>query len=138
MRASLRERVRRAARYRCGYCLTSEQVIGPLREIDHLVPEARGGSSTEENLWAACPHCNSHKADRINAIDPTTGESVPLIHPRHDVWAHHFEWTDDGTVRRGRSPIGRATVEALHLNDEAIVMTRRLWVLAGWHPPKDP
>jgi hypothetical protein len=41
---ALRQRVAEAARFRCGYCLTSQRVIGPLLEIDHIVPEARGGS----------------------------------------------------------------------------------------------
>ncbi|MGH2461889.1 MAG: HNH endonuclease [Chloroflexota bacterium] len=77
--ASIRERVAKAARYRCGYCLTSQHVIGPLLEIDHLVPEARGGTSHEHNLWLACPLCNSHKADRTNAVDPTTHETVPHL-----------------------------------------------------------
>ena len=134
---AVRDRVARAAQYRCGYCLTSERVIGPLLEIDHIVPQALGGTSQERNLWLACPLCNSHKADRIAAIDPLTGETVPLFNPRHDRWNAHFEWTDGGTVIVGKTAIGRATVSALHLNDGGIVVTRGLWVIAGWHPPKD-
>lgn len=134
---SVRERVARAARYRCGYCLTSQQVIGPLLEIDHIVPQARGGSSHERNLWLACPLCNSHKADRIDAVDPVTGETVRLFHPQRDRWTEHFEWTDGDAVVEGRTVIGRATVNALHMNDVSMVITRRLWVIAGWHPPKD-
>ena len=67
---ALRQRAAAAAYFRCGYCLTSQRIIGPLLEIDHIVPEARGGTSDEENLWLACPMCNSHKADRQEAIDP--------------------------------------------------------------------
>ena len=53
----LRSRVADAAKQRCGYCRTSRQVIGPLLEIDHIVPESLGGSSEEDNLWLACPLC---------------------------------------------------------------------------------
>lgn len=52
----LRQRVAEAARYRCGYCLTSQHIIGPLLEIDHYIPESRGGTSDEKiyGLPARC------------------------------------------------------------------------------------
>jgi 5-methylcytosine-specific restriction endonuclease McrA len=83
--AALRRRVAAAAGYRCGYCLTAQEIIGPLLEIDHLVPVALGGSSEEINLWLACPHCNGAKAARIDAVDPETGQTVPLFNPRTDL-----------------------------------------------------
>ena len=49
--AALRQRVAEVARWRCGYCLTSQRIIGPFLEIDHIKPVARGGTSDEENLW---------------------------------------------------------------------------------------
>ena len=27
------------ARYRCGYCLTAESIVGTSMELDHLIPE---------------------------------------------------------------------------------------------------
>ena len=60
--AALRQRVAESARFRCGYCLTSQRVIGPLLEIDHIVPQARGGTHDEDNLFLACPMC-SWRAD---------------------------------------------------------------------------
>ncbi|HXV44501.1 MAG TPA: HNH endonuclease signature motif containing protein [Anaerolineae bacterium] len=77
--AALRQRVAAAARFRCGYCLTSQQIIGPLLEIDHIIPEAKGGTSDEENLFLACPMCNSHKATRLEATDPESLLAVPLL-----------------------------------------------------------
>ena len=50
----LRERVADAARHRCGYCLSSEAVVGAPMEIDHLIPESLGGLTEEDNLWLAC------------------------------------------------------------------------------------
>jgi 5-methylcytosine-specific restriction endonuclease McrA len=78
---ALRQHVAVAARFRCGYCLTSQRIIGPLLEIDHITPEARGGTADEENLWLACPMCNSHKSDRQEAIDPESLATVPLFNP---------------------------------------------------------
>lgn len=131
----VRRRVAEAAGYRCGYCLTSQEVVGPLLEIDHLIPEALGGTSDEVNLWLACPHCNGAKAARIEAIDPDTGQTVPLFNPRIDEWPDHFNWTDGGALIAGTTPVGRATVEALKINHPDIVAARRLWIEVGWHPP---
>jgi hypothetical protein len=133
--AALRRRVAEAAGFRCGYCLTAQRIIGPLLEIDHLIPESRGGTSDEENLWLACPMCNSHKADRQEALDPESQTLVPLFNPRTARWEEHFEWIEGGTMIRGMTPQGRATVVALQMNHQDIVAARRLWVIAGWHPP---
>jgi hypothetical protein len=37
----------------------------------------------------------------------------------------------------GQTPVGRATVVALRLNNEYVVPSRRVWIAAGWHPPAD-
>ena len=135
--ATLRRRLERAAHFRCGYCHTSQRVVGPLLEIDHIVPESRGGTSNEDNLFLACPMCNSHKADRQEAIDPESKAIVPLFNPRKDQWEEHFEWIEEGAIIRGKAPRGRATVTALNMNHPDLVAARRLWITAGWHPPKD-
>jgi hypothetical protein len=122
---------------RCGYCLSSEEITGAPLEIEHLVPEARGGPTRRSNLWAACRQCNALKGDRVEAHDPETGASVPLFDPRRQVWAEHFAWVDAGTRIGGRTPIGRATVAALTLNRPLLVRARRRWIVAGWHPPAD-
>lgn len=134
---ALRQQVAEAARFWCGYCLTSQLVIGPLLEIDHIIPESRGGTNDENNLCLACPMCNSHKADRQEGVDPETTTTVRLFIPRTDSWNEHFEWIEEGTVIRGKTPNGRATVAALNMNHPDVVAARHLWVTAGWHPPKD-
>ena len=50
-------------------------------------------------------------------------------------WTEHFAWIDGGVRIQGLTPTGRATVAALRLNNPYIVPARRLWVVAGWHPP---
>ena len=46
--------------YRCGYCLTSEAIVGMTMEIDHIIPESLGGPTEEEKLWLACSLCKQH------------------------------------------------------------------------------
>jgi 5-methylcytosine-specific restriction endonuclease McrA len=79
---AIRNRVAEYFQFRCAYCQTSQQIIGPLLEIDHIIPVAHGGQSHEDNLALACPMCNSHKSDLIEAIDPQTGVLVRLFDPR--------------------------------------------------------
>lgn len=137
IRKKIRERVYEEAQYRCGYCLTSQHIVGPFLEIDHLIPQAHGGSSDIENLWIACPKCNGAKSDQTEAIDPISGELVPLFNPRNNSWREHFAWSGEGTIIEGKTVIGRATVVALNMNRPEIIVTRELWVEAGWHPPRD-
>ena len=58
-----------------------------------------------------------------------------LFNPRTQMWTEHFAWSPDGTLIIGLTPLGRATVVALRLNNEFIVVARRFWVEAGWWPP---
>ncbi|MCI0394564.1 MAG: HNH endonuclease [Chloroflexi bacterium] len=132
----LRDRVAKSAKYRCGYCQTQEIVIGMPLVVDHIIPEKAGGRSEESNLWSACRRCNEYKGDQTTAIDPETGQEVPLFNPRTQAWSDHFFWDDNGTLIVGLTPIGRATVVALNLNNEYAVRSRRRWVSVGWHPPQ--
>jgi hypothetical protein len=107
-------------------------------EIEHIIPLSKGGSSDEFNLWLACPLCNRYKGDKTIAIDPETGQTAPLFHPRIQVWVEHFCWSKDGLQIIGQTPTGRATVAALRLSDDPdALQVRGYWVLAGWHPPED-
>lgn len=135
--AALGRKVRRQARSRCGYCLCSDALLGMPIEFEHLIPLAAGGRTTEENLWLSCRRCNSFKGVQTQAEDSETLESVNLFNPRDQRWNDHFRWSEDGTEIIGLTPSGRATVAALKLNNPTIVVTRRLWVSAGWWPPED-
>ena len=132
----LRRRVAEQARYRCGFCLSQEAVTGIPMEFDHIHPRSLGGLTTQENLWLACSLCNDHKNNRLYAVDPQTGRKVKLFHPRRQKWTEHFTWAEGGIRIDGKTDIGRATVAALQLNRPPLVFARRLWVIAGWHPPE--
>ncbi len=133
----LRQRIAEQAKYRCGYCLAQEIVVGARMEIEHLFPRSLGGLTVEDNLWLACSGCNQHKGARTTGEDPESGRLVRLFNPRHQVWSRHFVWTESGMRMSGKTAIGRATVSAIKLNRPSLVESRRIWVRAGWHPPED-
>lgn len=134
---AMRQRIAETARYRCGYCQTLQVVVGYPLHIEHIIPEAVGGPSTEDNLWLACSVCNNYKGVQTQAIDPVTQTTVPLFNPRTQVWADHFVWSKTGTEVIGLTPTGRATVLALQLNNPFRIHSRERWVSVGWHPPGD-
>ena len=65
--------------------------------MEHITPEAQGGTSDEENLWLSCRNCNEFKGIQTHARDMLTGRWVPLFHPRRQKWSQHFVWSEDGT-----------------------------------------
>ena len=106
-------------------------------EFEHLTPLAAGGETSEENLWLACRRCNEFKGIQTHTADSETNKNISFFNPRTQNWNEHFRWNADGTEILGISPIGRATVIALKLNNEIILVSRRLWVSVGWFPPED-
>ncbi len=104
-------------------------------QIDHVWPLAEGGSDEPENLCLACELCNQYKWAKTTGIDPQSGNAIELFNPCQQQWTDHFVWSTDGVLIHGLTPSGRATVEALRLNNPLAVTVRRNWVLAGWHPP---
>jgi HNH endonuclease len=104
-------------------------------DIDHILPESLGGPTNRENLWLACPRCNDFKGDRTEAGDPETGERRSLFNPRTQRWRDHIRWAPDGIWLVGITPIGRATIAALRLNNEFIIIARQFWVESGRWPP---
>ncbi|MGH2522100.1 MAG: HNH endonuclease [Anaerolineales bacterium] len=131
----LRAQVRALDQERCAYCQSPEELTVTPFEVDHVVPVSAGGETTLDNLCLACPACNRHKATRQSAPDPETGQDAPLYHPRRDTWPAHFEWNADTGEFIGRTPTGRATLAALHLNRSTLVRLRRLWAKMGLFPP---
>lgn len=125
------------SRYRCGYCLTQEAIVGERFPIEHIMPEALGGTTTPDNLCLACWSCNLIKQKRIASQDPKTGLLTRFFQPNQQKWNDHFLWEEEGLFISGKTAVGRTTVQALKLNRPRLVNARRLWIKAGWHPPKD-
>jgi len=55
-----RKNILRRDGYKCAYCGRSDLPL----TVDHVIPKARGGDETWENLITACTVCNNKKGDR--------------------------------------------------------------------------
>lgn len=133
---ALRQFVRSRAGNRCEYCLSHQNYVMGQFHVDHILPVARGGTDHEGNLCLACELCNLYKWAKTEGVDPLTSVVMKLFNPRLQKWLDHFSWSEDGLEIVGLTPIGRATVDALRLNNPLAVTVRRNWIKAGWHPPK--
>ncbi len=132
-REQLRRSVEERAAERCEYCRMHQALQGATFHVEHVLPIARSGKTTFANLAWACPGCNLHKSDRVEALDPATGESVPLFNPRADRWEAHFDWRSYHVVPT--SAVGRATAAALELNHPRRLQIRRAEEAFDLFPP---
>ncbi len=115
--------VRRRAGHRCEYCLIPQALFRRRFHIEHIVAKQHGGLTRLDNLALACWQCNLKKGPNLSGIDPETGQLTGLFHPRIHTWAEHFVFRESqskaGKVEvAGLTPVGRATVCVLELNEE--------------------
>ena len=83
MDEEVRTRVRSQAGDRCGYCLAPQRLVLGWLEIEHIIPQAQGGSDEEDNLWLACRLCNNYKnAQAWTAANMTAGIRNPAKRAR--------------------------------------------------------
>src|SRR5436305_12935555 len=129
--AERRAEVRARARQTCEYCHSQERFATQSFSVEHILPLQTGGSDDMDNLALGCQGCNNHKYTRTQGLDPATGETVELFHPRRQNWRDHFIWSDDFTRIVGLTPAGRASVEILRLNRPGLVNLRRVLYAAG-------
>jgi hypothetical protein len=129
MNAGTRDAVRRPAGHRCEYCLLHQEHSEIVHHIEHIVAKQHGGSDAPDNLGLACHRCNLKKGPNLTGIDPVTGETVSLFHPRRDRWIEHFQFR--GSRIEGLTPTGRATVYVLAVNDARRLDLRSELLLDG-------
>lgn len=77
----------------------------------------------------ACLSCNISKGSDVASYDPITSTLTPLFNPRTQSWDEHFEM--DGLEIKGKTPVGRVTVNILQMNDSEQIGTRRYLMNAG-------
>ncbi len=80
-----RKNVLRRDGYQCQYCGKTETNL----TVDHVIPKAKGGAESWDNLVAACVHCNNKKGDRT----PHDAHMKLLrkpIRPNHVMFIRHF------------------------------------------------
>lgn len=125
MDRALVELVRKRARGRCEYC----HFPRPPFHVEHIIAQKHRGPTTESNLALACIRCNFHKGPNLSGIDPGSGQIVRLYHPRTDSWDMHFRW--EGSMLIGLTPVGRATIAVLEINQEMRVEARKRLIADG-------
>lgn len=130
--AVLRAEVQRRAEGTCEYCRVHEDDVFVPHEPDHIIAEQHGGPTTEGNLALACYHCNRNKGANIASVDPHTGLSEFLFHPRRDTWVLNFRLEGSWIVPLTAS--GRATASLLKFNTASRLHFRETLVLGHRFP----
>ena len=118
---------------RCEYCRLSQLGQEAAFHIDHVLPRAAGGPTVLENLALACGSCSLRKWAKQTALDPATGEEVPLFNPRTQAWEEHFRWEGERVVPL--TATGRATVASLAMNRPVILAIHQEEAARRRHPP---
>jgi len=126
-----RQQVTQRAHCHCEYCLYPQAASSTFLEIDHVIPESKGGLTKLDNLALACRHCNSHKWAKTEGLDPITKERLPLFNPRKQNWFAHFQLERETGIINGLTAIGRATVHELAMNSLHPIQVRCLLIEFG-------
>jgi 5-methylcytosine-specific restriction endonuclease McrA len=91
--ARLRAEVARRARYHCEYCGYPEAASSTPLEVDHIIPEARGGPTTFNNLALCCRRCNLHKHVQTEAVDPAPRSRCSYLTRARSRGLRTLRWT---------------------------------------------
>lgn len=113
----------------CEYCQMPQELDVQPFQPDHVRARKHAGITNVSNLALACLPCNAAKGPNAAGYDPQTDVLVPLFDPRKQNWVEHFRWK--GPVLFGKTPVGRATISVLMINDPERVEFRRLLIAAG-------
>ena len=124
--------LQKQAQDRCEYCHGPISLAELSFQVDHIIARKHGGTSEQDNLALSCFYCNSYKGPNIAGIDPQSSEIVRLFHPRKDEWTEHFQWAD--ATLFGLTPVGRATIQVLGINDPNAIAVRESLMSEGVYP----
>lgn len=113
----------------CEYCRMAKILQRAPFHVEHILPTSKGGTNDLDNLAWSCGACNLSKSNRTHLVDPETSQMAPIFNPRMDQWATHFAL--EGYRLVGRTPIGRALVAGLDLNDFQRLLIRQVEHLLG-------
>jgi hypothetical protein len=99
--------------------------------VEHIVARQHVAEAGDDpsGLAYACDRCKAFKGPNLSSVDQETGEKVDLYHPRADVWSAHFLVSHGMIV--GVTPIDRATVRLLNMNEPRRVELRLQWLEEG-------
>jgi hypothetical protein len=132
MDAATRDFVRQRAVNRCEYCHMPQEATPFIAfHVEHVIARQHVDErqSNPSGLAYACDRCNAFKGPNLSTIDPATGVKVDLFDPRTNVWPDHFAVS--GGMIVGLTPVGRATVRLLNMNDPRRIELRLQWMAEG-------
>lgn len=104
---------------RCAYCKIREGDLGGPEsfEIDHFVPETKGGSDNYDNLYYACASCNG-KSGKSDSWSET------LLDPcKEDIYGVHITLLNNYRFH-DVTPQGEEYIKTLRLNRKSYVRRR--------------
>ena len=130
--ANLRQLVKDRAQGRCEYCLLHQDFSIYTHEVDHIIAQKHGGSTTVNNLALSCLSCSRHKGTDLTTFDPITGGIALLFNPRNQIWAEHFI-LNNGRIE-GTTPTGRATASLFMFNTPTHILERQLLMTQKQYP----
>lgn len=105
----------------CEYCFIPD-TVGVSFQIDHIISEKHGGSTTEDNLCYSCIFCNLQKGTDLGSINWRTGELIRFFNPRRDFWGEHFR-LDEAAIQP-ITEIGEVTVRIFDFNNDERIIER--------------
>ncbi|MBI3619481.1 HNH endonuclease [Candidatus Peregrinibacteria bacterium] len=132
MATSQRDNIRDRAHGFCEYCRLPQSGTSLPHEIDHIRAKKHHGTMTLQNTRWACAYCNNAKGPNASGYDAVTGRLVRLFHPRRDRWNNHFAWRGPRII--GKTPVARATIDVLNINDLERLEHRRMLIELGELP----
>ena len=132
--------VRRAVTLRaqsvCEYCLIHADDTYWGCQIDHIISEKHGGTTTPNNLAHACTFCNRNKGSDVGSIVAATisqdRKFVRFFNPRIDRWSDHFQL--EGIIIAPLSDIGEVTANILGFNHIDRLLERQELQEIGRYP----
>ena len=129
---ALRQEVITRAKQLCEYCLLHEDDTYYGCQVDHIISEKHGGTTTSDNLALACSSCNRNKGSDIGSIVWQSGEFVRFFNPRVDYWNKHFKLKVIEIVPL--TEIGEVTVRILDFNHAERIIERQELQARGRFP----
>ena len=118
--AKLRQTIRRAYDFACGYCGVREEDAGSELELDHFQPRSLGGGEKVENMVYCCTTCNRIKGD----FWAVSTDEKRILHPQRDNLDLHLRQDSDGLLT-GLTETGKFHLKRLRLNRPPLVALRR-------------
>ena len=111
-------------------------MTGVRYHLEHVFPESLGGTDVRDNLALTCATCNYYKSNHLLGMDEEGVASRPLLNPRKDRWHEHFEFDARSLKLKGKTAVGKRTVNQLRMNDPMQLEARALWAELDLYPER--